>query len=231
MDFNNKLLKLISPQLKIYIEENIISLYHKFDKAHNINHVDKVIKTSLELAEILSKNLDIAYTIAACHDIGLGFFPHNKKKSREYHHKYSKILTEQDATLKEFFSMEKIKIIAQACYDHRASLQGTPKSIYGKIIADADRIDGLEIKEMIIRCWNYTISYNPELSLDQRYKEIYSHLKEKYGDNGYAYNSFYLKESKNIVKEEIKNSQRILSCNENFKNLFNQLLTEKKLLK
>ena len=45
----------------------------------------------------------------------------------------------QDARLKRWFSAEKIKLMKEAIEDHRASASHAPRSLYGKIIAEADR--------------------------------------------------------------------------------------------
>ena len=60
-----------NPELREYIEQNIIPRYNNFDKAHQREHVLMVIQQSLELAEKLGMDTDMAYTIAAYHDTGL----------------------------------------------------------------------------------------------------------------------------------------------------------------
>ena len=50
-----------------FIEKNILPRYNHFDKAHNLTHAIRVIKRSLQLAA----NIDMAYVIAAYHDLGL----------------------------------------------------------------------------------------------------------------------------------------------------------------
>ena len=45
----------------------------------------------------------------------------------------------KDDMLKQFFTEEEIKIMADAVYDHRASMEEEPRIIYGKIISSADR--------------------------------------------------------------------------------------------
>jgi len=224
----SNLIDIINVNLIDHINKNIIPLYDNFDKAHSRRHVNTVIKQSLHLACLFKANLAITYVAAAYHDIGLGYYPNEPIKSRKYHHKYSQILTEQDSRLKELFNAEDIKVIAQACHDHRASLKEEPLSIYGQIIADADRMDGLEIKEMIIRAWEHTNYYSPELTFEEVYQNIYKHLKEKYGYNGYAYKSFYLKESKQMIKKNIIASQKILNSEHKFKAIFNKLVEDGK---
>ncbi len=61
----------IDPQLKHYIESSIIPQYNQLDSSHSPAHVHQVIQNSFEIAETLPVDLNIVYTVAAYHDIGL----------------------------------------------------------------------------------------------------------------------------------------------------------------
>ena len=54
-----------------HIRERIIPQYVNFDKAHRIDHVEKVIEESMKLALHYEVNSAMVYTIAAYHDLGL----------------------------------------------------------------------------------------------------------------------------------------------------------------
>lgn len=54
-----------------FIETSILPAYADFDKAHGLAHVNRVIKRSLELASSVGANIDMAYVVAAYHDIGM----------------------------------------------------------------------------------------------------------------------------------------------------------------
>ena len=54
-----------------FIETQILPQYAAFDKAHNMEHVTRVIRRSLELARKTGVDINMAYTIAAYHDLGL----------------------------------------------------------------------------------------------------------------------------------------------------------------
>ena len=56
---------MIPANLTHYIETEIIPRYEKFDKAHNLSHVQAVIEESLSLAKQYDVNESMAYTIAA----------------------------------------------------------------------------------------------------------------------------------------------------------------------
>ena len=50
-----------------------------------------------------------------------------------------------DRQLAAWFTPQEIEIIAQAAEDHRASAKSKPRSIYGMIVAEADRIIDIKL--------------------------------------------------------------------------------------
>lgn len=122
------------PNLEImnFVEQQILPRYNAFGKSHGLSHVQRVIKNSLALTAVTGADVNMVYVIAAYHDLGM-------EGPRAIHHIISgKILT-ADARLKKWFSAEQIKIMKEAVEDHRASSSRAPRSIYGKIVAEADR--------------------------------------------------------------------------------------------
>ena len=105
-----------------FVERNILKRYNAFDEAHNIDHAMRVIKASIELAENLGANVDMAYVVAAYHDLGL-------EKERATHHLESGKILKADKRLEKWFDAQQIEIIKQAVEDHRASLSRMPRSI------------------------------------------------------------------------------------------------------
>ena len=71
--------KEIPTDLREYIEINILPQYATFDKAHRLNHAEKVIEESMKLAQYYEVEPAMVYTIAAYHDLGLC-------EGREFHH-------------------------------------------------------------------------------------------------------------------------------------------------
>ena len=71
----------------------------------------------------------------------------------------------------------------EAIEDHRASSKYEPRSIYGKIVAEADR--QIDINTIIIRTLQYGFANNPDLSKEEHVRRAGQHLKEKYGEGGY----------------------------------------------
>ena len=62
----------INVSLKNYIEQSLLPQYSKNEKAHNLEHIQYVIRRSFELAKQnnLNINENIVYVVAAYHDIG-----------------------------------------------------------------------------------------------------------------------------------------------------------------
>ena len=176
-----------------YVFDEIVSRYAGFDPAHRENHALTVIEQAMELmdrreswlegqpAEIAAIwsdeiNREVLFTAAACHDLGL-------VNGRDNHHTDSGIIIRNDSRLKKWFTEEQIEQIAQAAEDHRASGKSAPRSIYGKIVAEADRvIDG---ETIILRTVQFGFTHYPGLDREGHIERAVAHLKEKYGRGGY----------------------------------------------
>ncbi len=182
----------ITPSLKAYISLNIIPLYDHFDKAHQREHVDMVISQSMEIAEKLADvNLDMVFTIAAYHDTGLS-------EGREHHHEVSARIIREDEALREWFTEDQIEVMADAAEDHRASAKQAPRTIYGRIVAEADR--HIDPETVILRTIQYGQEHYPELSKEEHFQRMMNHLHEKYGRDGYLH--LWFDDSPNAQKLE-----------------------------
>ena len=182
---------MIQPQLKTYIEQEILPRYEHFDAAHRRNHAEEVIERSLDLAKHYDVNKDMVYAIAAYHDTGVC-------EGRDVHHLISGRIIREDKKLREWFDEEQIETMAQAAEDHRASSGHEPRSIYGKIVAEADR---LIIPEKVIRrTIQFGLDHYPELDKEGQYRRFREHLLEKYSDTGYL--RLWIPESDNAVRLE-----------------------------
>lgn len=189
-----------SMTLQQYIEQNIIPRYDGFDKAHQRDHVAMVIRQSMELAEKLDVNPDMVYAIAAYHDTGLC-------EGREHHHEVSARIIRADQTLRQWFTEEQIDIMADAAEDHRASSDHEPRTIYGRIVAEADRF--IDADTIIRRTIMYGEEHYPTLGREEQFQRMVSHLREKYGRNGYlrlwfqdSPNAQRLRELQDIIDDE-----------------------------
>jgi uncharacterized protein len=170
-------MKSINTDLIAYVESDIIPRYDSFDKAHNRQHVLTVISESLELAKNIDGiDLNMVYAIAAYHDTGLC-------RDRKTHHIVSGEIIQTDTTLRRWFSEEEIAIMKEAAEDHRASGASEPRSMYGKIVAEADRV--IDQDTIIRRTIQFGHKHYPDLSPEEHIARAVSHLKEKYGRGGY----------------------------------------------
>ena len=174
--------------MRNYIETEIIPSYETFDKAHRTDHVRQVIAESLKLASQYDVDERMVYTIAAYHDIGLC-------EGRERHHLVSGRMLRSDEHLREWFTDEEIETMAQAVEDHRASCGHAPRSIYGCIIAEADRL--IDPMLVLLRTVQYGLSHYPKLSKEQHYLRFCEHLQEKYAEGGYL--KLWIPESDNAA--------------------------------
>ena len=165
----------MNQQLVEYIESEIIPRYAGFDEAHRVDHARTVIEESLKLAGN-DINIDMVYAIAAYHDTGLC-------EGRENHHLVSGRIIREDGTLRRWFTEDQIETMAQAAEDHRASSDHEPRSIYGRIVAEADRI--IDGETIVRRTIQFGLSHYPELDRQQHWERMCAHLKEKYDYGGY----------------------------------------------
>lgn len=182
----------INSTLEKYIFEEIVPRYASFDAAHKEDHALTVISQALELLDgrdgwvaeqadvepfwLTAVDRAMLLTAAACHDLGL-------VNGRERHHMDSGIIIRADQRLREWFTEEQIEVIAQAAEDHRASGKGAPRSIYGMLIAEADRV--IDQETIIRRTIQFGLKHYPDLCREGQMERAREHLVEKYGRGGY----------------------------------------------
>lgn len=182
---------MVNPDIIAYVEQEILPRYDHFDAAHHRDHIDAVINRSLDLAKYYDVDTDMVYVIAAYHDTGIC-------EGRDTHHLVSGRIIREDQKLREWFTEDQIETMAQAAEDHRASSGREPRSIYGKIVAEADRLIVPEI--VIQRTIQYGLDHYPELDKEGQYQRFRQHLLEKYSDTGYL--RLWLPESDNAKRLE-----------------------------
>lgn len=180
-----------NPEILAWIEDSVLPCYDAFDKGHQRDHARYVIDTALDLSQYYDVDKDMIAVAAACHDLGLSV-------DRKTHHLESGKIIRNMPDLKRWFSDGQIETIAQAAEDHRASSKEAPRTIYGKIVAEADR---QIIPEVVIR---RTIQFGfknyPELGKEGHWERTVEHLEEKYGDGGYL--KLWIPESPNAARLE-----------------------------
>ena len=149
----------VSLEIMEFIEHHILPRYTAFGKSHGLQHVNRVIKNSIELANYVGADINMAYVIAAYHDLGMS-------GPRAIHHLTSGKILSNDVRLKKWSSH-------------------TPRTIYGKIVAEADR--DLEPDVVFSRAIQFGLENYPELDKEGQWKRFESHMNEKYSRNGYIH--------------------------------------------
>ncbi|MDY4851924.1 MAG: HD domain-containing protein [Prevotella sp.] len=198
-----------------FVESKILPRYASFDKAHNTEHVVRVIRRAMELALKVGADLNMVYVIAAYHDLGMA-------GQRAVHHIEGGRILYTDARLKKWFSQDQLKIMKEAVEDHRASASRAPRSIYGKIVAEADR--DMEPNTVFRRAVQFGLSNYPQYSKEEQWKRFQEHMENKYSVNGYI--KLWVQGSENernlnVVREIIANPQRL---REAFEKIINEEL-------
>ncbi|MCR5394333.1 MAG: HD domain-containing protein [Bacteroidales bacterium] len=176
----------LNKALVSYIEQEIIPRYDHFDAGHRRDHVQAVIAEAMRLSAFYPVEPDMVYAAAAYHDTGLCV-------DRKTHHIESGRIIRTDQHLRQWFDDAQIEQIAQAAEDHRASSDHAPRSIYGKIIAEADR--QIIPESIILRTVQYGLAHNPSLDMEGLWERTCEHMAEKYDVGGYL--KLWVPESRN----------------------------------
>lgn len=205
-----------SLDLMEFIETQILPKYAQFDRAHNLEHVTRVIRRSLALAAQTGADTDMAYTIAAYHDTGMS-------GPRAIHHITGGKILAQDSRLKRWFTAEQIKTMKEAVEDHRASASRAPRSIYGKIVAEADR--DISAEQVFRRTVQFGLANYPELDMEQQWQRFREHINHKYSQHGYI--RLWIPGSPN--EQNLRELQTIIANETELRKQFNKYFNEETL--
>ena len=193
---------MIRGSLREYVFGEIVPRYAAFDAAHREDHALAVIDRALAMGKNYDIDEEMLLAAAACHDLGLAV-------NRENHHLESGRIIREDARLREWFTPEQIETIAQAAEDHRASSKREPRSIYGRLVAEADRM--IDPETIIRRTVQFGLSHYPELDMEGHWQRTLEHLQEKYAEGGYLHllipgspNEAPLAELRTIIKDRAR---------------------------
>lgn len=203
--------KTASLDLVEFVEKNILPEYQHFDKAHSTAHVMRVVRRSLELARVTGADIDMAYVIAAYHDMGMS-------GPRAVHHLTSGRILASDARLKRWFTADQIKIMREAVEDHRASAAHAPRSIYGRIVAEADR--DLDPDIVFTRAIQFGLDNYPQLDREGQWKRFVQHMEEKYSVNGYI--KLWIPQSDNASK--LKAVREVIADKAELRRVFDRIM-------
>lgn len=193
-----------------FVERNILPRYADFDKAHNMEHVTSVIRRTLALAQHMGADEDMAYVIAAYHDLGL-------EGPRAVHHITSGKILQADRRLAKWFSPQQITIMKEAVEDHRASASHSPRSIYGRIVAEADR--ELKPETVFRRTVMFGLDHYPDMTKEEHWKRFSEHIHDKYSVSGYI--KLWIAGSQN--EKDLAEIRRIIEAPSELKENFDKI--------
>ncbi|MBR0492470.1 MAG: HD domain-containing protein [Muribaculaceae bacterium] len=179
-------------EIREFVEREIVPRYDGFDAGHGRDHVQTVISQALSLAQYYPEvDRCMLLVAAAYHDLGLAF-------GRELHHIHSARIVREDERLLQWFNEDEINTIADAAEDHRASSDHEPRTIYGRIVAEADRI--IDGETIVRRALQYGLKHKPGLDREGQYRRLMEHMHEKYDYGGYL--QLWIPESDNAKQLE-----------------------------
>lgn len=204
---------MIRREIVEYVEREILPRYEGFDPAHRRDHADVVVERSIALAERLGARVDMAYVVAAYHDTGLAV-------GRDVHHTESKRILLEDSALRQWFSAEDIATMADAVEDHRASSKQPPRTLYGRIVAEADRL--IEPRTILRRTVQFTLTHHPDLDREEGYERLLEHMREKYDYGGYL--KLWVEESDNA--QRLEELRKIIADKPTLRRLYEEIYAE-----
>ena len=179
-------------EIREFVEREIVPRYDGFDAGHGRDHVQTVISQALSLGQYYPEvDRCMLLVAAAYHDLGLAF-------GRELHHIHSARIVRKDERLRQWFNEDEINTIADAAEDHRASSDHEPRTIYGRIVAEADRI--IDGETIVRRALQYGLKHEPGLDREGQYRRLMEHMREKYDYGGYL--QLWIPESDNAKQLE-----------------------------
>lgn len=205
----------LNPSLDLmeFVETNILPRYNDFDRAHQLGHVTNVIRESLKLAQMVGADINMAYVVAAYHDLGLS-------GPRAIHHLTSGKILAADRRLLRWFSPSEIQVMREAVEDHRASASKEPRNIYGRIVAEADR--ELDANVVVRRTVEYGLDHYPELNREEHWRRLIEHLNNKYSRHGYIH--LWISGSPNAAK--IETLRRLIDNPDSLRLLFDSIFDD-----
>ena len=198
--------------IQSFVEREIIPCYHDFDAGHGTDHVRTVISQAMQLADYYPEvDRCMLLVASAYHDLGLA-------RGRDLHHVFSAAIVRSDLRLRQWFSNDEIDVIADAAEDHRASSDHEPRTIYGRIVAEADRI--IDSETIVRRALQYGMKHEPGLDREGQYLRLIDHMQEKYAEGGYL--KLWIPQSDNARR--LAEFRQLLSDEAAFRRLFEKII-------
>lgn len=201
-------------EIRQFVELEIVPRYDAFDAGHNRDHVHTVMSQALSLAQYYPEvDPCLMLVAAAYHDLGL-------VNGREHHHTDSARIVREDGRLRQWFSEDEINTIADAAEDHRASSDHEPRTIYGRIVAEADRI--IDSETIVRRALQYGMKHLPGLDKESQYLRLMEHMQEKYNYGGYL--KLWIPQGDNAKR--LEEFRHLLADEKAFRRLFDKIYNQ-----
>jgi uncharacterized protein len=108
----------------------------------------------------------------------------------------------------------------EAVEDHRASASRAPRSLYGKIVAEADR--DIDAELVIRRTIQYGLGNYPELDREGHWQRFKQHMDEKYSVNGYI--RLWLPHSPN--ERKLNELRQLIASPQQLREVFSRIYAE-----
>lgn len=218
----------VQSSLQEYVSREVLPRYDSFDCAHRRDHALRVIARSMTLYRHLRERLapptapiatlmpELVYAAAAMHDLGL-------VEGRDEHHLASGRIVRNCRELRCWFDENQVEIIAQAVEDHRASASMPPRSVVGRIVAEADR--DVEPERIVRRTVDYSLSHYPTLDREGHWRRTLGHLNEKYAAGGYI--KLWLADSPNAAP--LAELRALIADEPRLRQLFDSIINNNKM--
>ncbi len=201
-------------EIRQFVELEIVPRYDAFDAGHNRDHAHTVMSQALSLAQYYPEvDPCLMLVAAAYHDLGL-------VNGREHHHTDSARIVREDGRLRQWFSEDEINTIADAAEDHRASSDHEPRTIYGRIVAEADRI--IDSETIVRRALQYGMKHHPGLDKESQYRRLMEHMQEKYNYGGYL--KLWIPQGDNAKR--LEEFRHLLADEKAFRRLFDKIYNQ-----
>lgn len=189
-----------------YVDEFInafMDQYELNDPAHRLQHFEEVLEVGLELREafeLYKYSVDMLIAGAYLHDLFARY--------RDIHH----ILAEEfvknsDHSVLSRFTTHERNILAKGCGEHRSSYKGAYSSEFSELLSSADCGRVTDGDNLLTRSIEYH-RYHFGISTSEAEKEAKKHMKEKFGEDGYArYPTMY----KRYYSEALKRRNKVIA--------------------
>ena len=155
------------------------------DKAHNLGHVYDVCclgRSIAEQLELCDRDKMLVYLGCLLHDIGCRY-------ERKHHHLIGYGLTYEliNRYWPGEFNDEELLTIATAVLEHRSSNKNKPSNLISSVVSVADS-GAPDFDKYIRRACQFRLNtHHEETSLIE---DVYKHLLEKFGVEGYHWKSY-----------------------------------------